>query len=95
MLAYAYNNTVEEEIVSSTGKGSTKEKIPKMSEEVKKKLHHMVQAAWPDKNVNTEHSIPSHNLTYNGFNTLSVHIDFKAILFSSYRLVCSLCICCY
>lgn len=51
MLAFAYNNTVEEEIITSTGKGATKEKIPKMSEEVKKKLKYMVEAAWPAKNV--------------------------------------------
>lgn len=53
MLAFAYNNTVEEEVVSSTSKGSIVEKIPKMSEEVKKKLHQMVEAAWPNKNVIT------------------------------------------
>lgn len=53
MLAYAYNNTIEEEIVSYNNKGEkTIEKIPKISDEVKQKLTNMVTSAWKShKNV--------------------------------------------
>lgn len=49
MLAYAYNNTIEEEITSA----HKTEKIPKIPEEVKKKLRIMVEKEWPQKNVRT------------------------------------------
>lgn len=52
MLAYAYNNTEEEEVTTydSTGK-AVLEKVPRIPDEIKAKLRDKVIAEWPKKDV--------------------------------------------
>ena len=59
MLAYAYNNTEEEEVLTydSTGKSVT-EKIPRIPDEIKTKLRQKVEAEWPKKDVSF--IVPTH-----------------------------------
>ncbi|KAF6031983.1 hypothetical protein EB796_009705 [Bugula neritina] len=52
MLAYAYKNTEEEEIASVDSKGKSMiEKIPRIPDDIKKKLKAKVEAEWPNKDA--------------------------------------------
>jgi len=52
MLAYAYKNTEEEEIATVDSKGKSMiEKIPRIPDDIKKKLKAKVEAEWPNKDV--------------------------------------------
>lgn len=52
MLAFAYNNTEEEPVTTYDIKGkAVQETIPRISDEIRKKLKAKVEAEWPNKDV--------------------------------------------
>lgn len=52
MLAYAYNNTEEERVTTYDSQGKTVcETVPRIPDEVQKKLHDKVLEEWPNKDV--------------------------------------------
>ena len=52
MLAFAYNNTEEDDVKTVDVSGKTViEKVPRIPDEILKKLREMVHDEWPKKDV--------------------------------------------
>lgn len=52
MLAFAYNNTLEEEVKTFDANGkNVMEKVPRIPDEIKAKLYEKVETEWPTKDV--------------------------------------------